>query len=199
MHLFCIKPFHSDNSPWAADKYKFQRLHGPILYSTWTYWTREPHFLRHNKALKNGVALCDEDVKLTHSNKVLVRETLAEDLHPACLFHLFFTRCLYSQAFEMKPWSKYISLRLTFSLCKQANTGPLAPLDSRSNYLEKAAMLQVQEGMLITLVDTQDVSLSFSFVHSLYGVINYETIHRWSIWEQEMFKPFFFPSHVHSN
>lgn len=26
MHLFYIKPFHSDNSPWAADKYKFQRL-----------------------------------------------------------------------------------------------------------------------------------------------------------------------------
>lgn len=26
MHLFCIKPFHSDNSLWAADKYKFQRL-----------------------------------------------------------------------------------------------------------------------------------------------------------------------------
>lgn len=25
-HLFCIKPFHSDNSPWAADKYKLQRL-----------------------------------------------------------------------------------------------------------------------------------------------------------------------------
>lgn len=26
MHLFCIKPFRSDKSPWTADKYKFQRL-----------------------------------------------------------------------------------------------------------------------------------------------------------------------------
>lgn len=60
-------------------------------------------------------------------------------------------------------------------------------------------MLQVQEGMLITLVDTQDASFSFSFVQSLYGLINYETIHRWSIWEQEMFKPFFSLSYVHSN
>lgn len=26
MHLFCIKPFHSDNSLWAADKYTILRL-----------------------------------------------------------------------------------------------------------------------------------------------------------------------------
>lgn len=48
----------------------------------------------------------------------------------------------------------------------------------RGNYLEKAAMLQVEGGMLITLVDSQDAASSFSFVESLYGLINYESMHR---------------------
>lgn len=39
-------------------------------------------------------------------------------------------------------------------------------------------MLQVEGGMLITLVDSQDAASSFSFVQSLYGLINYETMHR---------------------
>lgn len=39
-------------------------------------------------------------------------------------------------------------------------------------------MLQVEGGMLITLVDSQDAASSFSFVHFLYGLINYETMHR---------------------
>lgn len=46
------------------------------------------------------------------------------------------------------------------------------------NYLGKAAMLQVEGGMLITLVDSEDAASSFSFVQSFYGLINYETMHR---------------------
>lgn len=46
------------------------------------------------------------------------------------------------------------------------------------NYLEKAALLQVEGGMLITSVDSQDAASSFSFVPSLYGLINYEAMHR---------------------
>lgn len=60
-------------------------------------------------------------------------------------------------------------------------------------------MLQVEGGMLITLVDSQDAASSFPFVQTLYGLINYGTMCRWFIWEQEMFKPFFFPSPVHSS
>lgn len=51
-------------------------------------------------------------------------------------------------------------------------------MGARGNYLEKAAMLQVDGGMLITLVDSEDAAASFSFVQSLYGLINYETMHR---------------------
>lgn len=39
-------------------------------------------------------------------------------------------------------------------------------------------MLQVEGGMLITFVYSQDAASSFSFVLSLYGLINYETMRR---------------------
>lgn len=53
--------------------------------------------------------------------------------------------------------------------------------------------------MLITFVDSQDNASLLSFAQPLYGLINYETMHRWFIWEQEIFKPFFFFSHLHNN
>lgn len=49
------------------------------------------------------------------------------------------------------------------------------PVGARGNYLERIAMLQVEGGMLITFVDSQDDASSFSFVLALYGLINYET------------------------
>lgn len=98
----------------------------------------------------------------------------------------------YRRAFEIKSWSKYNPLSLT-SLCVNRQTQDhWAPVGAGGNYLEKAALLQVEGGMLITSVDSQDAASSFSFVPSLYGLINYEAMHRWFIWEQEMFKPFFF-------
>lgn len=51
-------------------------------------------------------------------------------------------------------------------------------MGARGNYLEKAAMLQVEGEMLITFVNSQDAASSFYSVHSLYGLINYETMHR---------------------
>lgn len=51
-------------------------------------------------------------------------------------------------------------------------------MGARGNYWEKDAMLQVEGGMLITLVYSQDAAFSFAFVHSLCGLINYETMHR---------------------
>lgn len=93
-------------------------------------------------------------------------------------------------------WSKYNPLSLT-SLCVNSQTQDQGtPVGSKGNYLEKAAMFQVEGGMLITLVDSQDAASSFSFLQSLYGLINYETMHRWFIWEEEIFKPFFFPSQI---
>ncbi len=84
----------------------------------------------------------------------------------------------YSGVFEIKSWSKYNSLSLTFLCVNRQTQDHQAPVGAGGNYLEKAAMLQVEGGMLITLVDSQDAASSFSFVHSLYGLINYETMHR---------------------
>lgn len=39
-------------------------------------------------------------------------------------------------------------------------------------------MLQVEGGMLITLVDSQDAASSSAFVQTLYGLINYGTMCR---------------------
>lgn len=115
---------------------------------------------------------------MTHSNDVLVRETRAEVLHTACLFHLFSRGAYTAKSLKWSPDLNISHSVLPFLCVNRQTQDHRAPLDSRSNYLEKAAMLQVQEGMLITLVDTQDASFSFSFVQSLYGLINYETIHR---------------------
>lgn len=105
----------------------------------------------------------------------------------------------YSKVFEIESWSKYNPLSLTFLCVNRQTQDHWALVGARGNYLEKAAMLQVDGGMLITLVDSEDAAASFSFVQSLYGLINYETMHRWFIWEREVFPHFFFLSHVHSS
>lgn len=127
------------------------------------------------------------------------RNTQKEDLHSLILFHLFHELVKCSRAFEIKFSSKYNSLSLTFLCINRQTQDNYGPVGARGDYLERVAMLQVQGGMLITFVDSQDAASSFSFVLPLYGLINYETVCRWFIWEQEMFKPFFFLSHVHSS
>lgn len=117
------------------------------------------------------------------------------------LFHHFFPLKVvkYSWNFKLNSRSKYNPLSLTFLCINRQTRVYQAPVGSRGNYLEKAAMLQVEGGMLITFVDSQDDASLFSFAQPLYRLINYETMHRWFIWEQEIFKPFFFFSHLHNN
>jgi len=59
MHLFCIKPFHSDNSPKDADKYKFQRQDGCIyaLDMKVTVIFQLRYFLLYNKAFWNSACI----------------------------------------------------------------------------------------------------------------------------------------------
>lgn len=71
MHLFCIKPFHSDNSPKTADKYKFQRLDSCMRIR------HESHFnisimelLVKHELLWNSVF--DKQVHLSYFNDILV-------------------------------------------------------------------------------------------------------------------------------
>ena len=68
-----------------------------------------------------------------------------------------------------------------------------APVGARGNYLERACDV-TGWGRDVNYLGgfTRCCLFPFSFVPSLYGLINYETMHRWFIWEQEMFKPFFF-------
>lgn len=96
-----------------------------------------------------------------------------------CYFFFFTQKVIkYNSNFKLNSWSKYNPLSLTF-LCINRQTQDFeAPVGSRGNYLEKAAMLQVEGGMLITSVDSQDDAALFSFVQSLHGLINYETMHR---------------------
>lgn len=100
---------------------------------------------------------------------------------------------------ESLKWSLNITLSILPFLSKHPNTGQRAPVAARGNYSEKDAVLQVEGGMLITLVHSQHAAPSFSFVLSLYGLINYETMHRWFIWEHKMFKPCIFLSRVETS
>lgn len=74
-------------------------------------------------------------------------------------FSFFLTRWLNrAESLKSNP-GLYITL-LVLPFGKQANTGPQGPLGARGNYLERVAMLQVEGGMLITLVDSQDAASS---------------------------------------
>lgn len=79
MHLFCIKPFHSDNSLWAADKYKFQRLdscihehighESPCDISSMVLFEKQSKF----ESFYNNVY--DKDIQFSPTNDVLVTTT----------------------------------------------------------------------------------------------------------------------------
>ncbi len=74
MHLFCIKPFHSDNSPRAADKYKFQRLdccvhehigqESPCDISSMVFFTIQQNVLEY--------CMYNKDIHYSHFNNGLV-------------------------------------------------------------------------------------------------------------------------------
>lgn len=70
----------------------------------------------------------------------------------------------HSRNFEIIFWSKYNSLSPTFFCVNRQTQDHGAPGGSKGNYLEKAAMLQFEGGVLITLVDSQDAASSCSFV-----------------------------------
>lgn len=69
----------------------------------------------------------------------------------------------HSWNFEIIFCSKYNSLSPTFLCVNRQTQDHGAPAGSKGNYLEKAAMLQFEEGMLITLVDSQDAASSCFF------------------------------------
>lgn len=97
MHLFCIKPFQSDNSPWAADGYKFSELR------TGTFRTRQPprYFIHGTFQQRNKVygivcvCICiyDEDIQRSHFHNVHYLKkshSEKEDLPTVVLSRLFF-------------------------------------------------------------------------------------------------------------
>lgn len=92
-----------------------------------------------------------------------------------------------------------LNISLTFPCINRKTLDHYSTVGARGNYLERVATLQVERAMLITLVDSRDAASSSPFVPTLYELINYGTMCRWFIWEQEMFQPFFFLSPVHSS
>lgn len=71
-----------------------------------------------------------------------------------------------------------LNITLTFLRINRKTLDRYSTVGARGNYLERVAMLQVEGGMLITLVDSQDAASSFPFVQTLYGLINYGTMCR---------------------
>lgn len=71
-----------------------------------------------------------------------------------------------------------LNISLTFLCINRKTLNRYGTVGARGNYLERVAMLQVEEAMLITLVDSQDVAASSPFVQTVYGLINYGTMCR---------------------
>lgn len=95
-------------------------------------------------------------------------------------------------AFEIKLLSKYNSLSLTFLITWRQTYNHGAPLGARGNYLVNAAMFRSERraGNYLSGFSRRPF-LPFLLFGALYGLINYESMHRWFIWERGMFKPFF--------
>lgn len=167
MNLFCIKPFHSDDSPRAADKYKFLRLDScthECFQTRGPFWDFTLFFpplgkcFRHLHTIKTSRSLISiifwwARKRKGHSGK---RSYFLR-------FRLTFFLSLTAEPLKSEPWSKYNPLSLTFLCINTQTQDHYGPVGARGNYLERVAVLQVEGGMLITLVYSQDAASSLFF------------------------------------
>lgn len=132
MLLFCVKPFPPDNSPLAADKYKFQRLDSCIHEHV---GPESPHHILSMLLVLQYKPVFWDPVLMIRSNPLILKiivvkswtkKNISKDSQAGVIFS-FFQKVVYCRrAFEIKSWSKYNSLSLTL-LWVNRQTGPLSP------------------------------------------------------------------------